>query len=305
MISRHMPVVLLMAILVFVLRGVGLTEHPLLALEANSSLRRSLLIEDRLSTAWLGCKPIGLLSRSQSIEPYVRPELARRLIDLRPVILAAAARHNHADISGMDHAAFAEVIALVLYNEHNGWFEDEIEPLRVFTPFYQQIQVSANQSGIGSNFSIWPTNLRPSVALEILLQQVPLPAPTQMITVPLSVHGSRIVLTDYASQEALYAAISAELSQDELGIEYLAANLERGLYRAQFEGVPVSWHTLAAWHNQGIVQLDQVRANPTACDYVRRTAAYLPLAHRLIHLPAVDRIAEGKVEYRDQNVEIK
>lgn len=299
MISRRIRVVLLMMILVCVLRGVGLPEHSLLALEASPSLRHSLLTEDHPSTAWLGCKPIGLLSDSSLIEPYVRPALAQRMIDLRPLILAAAARHNQPDVSGMDNAAFAEVIALVLYNEHNGWFEDEIEPLRVFTPFYQQIQVSANQSGIGSNFSIWPTNLRPSVALEILQQQVPLPAPTQMITVPLSVHGSHIVLTDYASQEAIYAAISAELSQDELGIEYLAANLERGLYRAQFEDVPVSWHTLAAWHNQGIVRLDQVRANPTACDYVQRTAAYLPLAHRLIHLPAVDRVAEGKGEHRD------
>lgn len=217
-----------------------------------------------------------------SIEPYVRPELATRIARLRPVILAAAARHNRPELSGMSNQQFAEVIALLLYNEHNGWLEDDVEPLRIFTPLYEHLQVRANESGIGSNFSVWPANLRPSVALEILRQQLPLPEAQQVITVPVKVYGSRIDPAHYSSYNDLLAAISAEIRQDDLAIEYLAANLERGLYRAALEGVPITWRTLAAWHNQGIMDPEQIRANGTARDYVRRASAYLLLAQRFI-----------------------
>lgn len=243
------------------------------------------------STSRLGYRPHPFGRPGLSIEPYVRPDLATRLAALRPTILAAAARHNRPELSGMTDTEFAEVIALLIYNEHNGWFEDEVEPIRVFTPLYQHAQVHANQSGIGSNFTVWPTNLRPSVALEILHQQVPVPGPIEYITVPIRVTGSRINPEAYASQNDLFAAITAEISQDKLAIEYLAANLERGLYRAQYEGVPVSWRTLAAWHNHGIVHPDQIRANAKAYDYVWRTSAYLLLAHHLIAQRSGQRVA--------------
>jgi hypothetical protein len=44
----------------------------------------------------------------------------------------------------------------------------------------------------------------------------------------------------------------------------------------------VSWRTLAAWHNQGIVSPQAIQANPTARDYVRRATAYLPAARALV-----------------------
>jgi hypothetical protein len=220
-----------------------------------------------------------------SIDPYVRPSFAARMLDLRPTIEEAAARHNRPDLSGMSNTEFAAVIALLLYNEHFGWLEDDIPPLRMFTPLYQHSQVALNQSGIGSNFSVWPANLRPSVALEILRQQLPVPDSTKMMTVPVTVAGSEIVPAHYPSQRALFAAITQEISQDELAVEYLAANLERGLYRASYEGVPISWRTLAGWHNQGIVRPQQIRANAYASDYVRRTSAYLPQAHCLMSGP--------------------
>lgn len=230
----------------------------------------------------LGKRPGPPTRPELSIEPYVRPELAARLQRLRPTILAAAARHNPRDLSGMSDRQFAAVMVLLLYNEHNGWLEDRVEPLRIFTPLYENLQVRANTSGIGSNFSVWPANLRPSVALEILRQQVPVPGPRQSITVPITVTGSRIVLVDYASSSSLLAAISAEISRDDLAIEYLAANLERGVYRANFEATPVTWRTLAAWHNQGIVDPKEIRANPTASSYVRRASAYLLLAEAFV-----------------------
>jgi len=240
-----------------------------------------------------GCRGHPFDAPRLFIEPYVRPELAARMEALRPTILAAAARHNRSDLSGMSDTQFAEVIALLMYNEHNGWLEDEVEVLRVLTPFYEHAQVSVNSSGLGSNFSVWPSNLRPSVALEILEQQVPVPAPTRVITVPLQVAGSSIAPENYTSQEALFAAITHEISRDDLAIEYLAANLERGMYRARFEDVPVSWRTLAAWHNQGIVQPQQIRANPTATVYVQRTSAYLRVAHQLIHADPGQSVADG------------
>lgn len=224
-----------------------------------------------------------------SMQPYVRPEFARYMQRMQPVIKAAAARHNQPELSDMTDTQFAEVLALVLYNEHNGWVEDAIEPLRVLTPLYQQAQIIANQSGIGSNYSIWPTNVRPSVALEILRQQVPVPPPTTVITIPMTVHGSSIDLANYPDQSSLYAAITNELIDDALGIEYLAVNLQRGVYRARYEGVPVSWRVLAAWHNQGIVHPELFRANPCSREYIYRSSAYLPLAHDLIHTaPAAD-----------------
>ena len=216
-----------------------------------------------------------------TIEPFVRPELARRLAALRPTILAAARRHNRPALSGMRDTEFAAVIAVVIYNENFGWLEDDIAPLRVFTPLYQDLQRQANEQVPGSNFSVWPTNLRPSVALEILEQQLPL-ADTRVISVPVTVEGSRIDPHVYKSREALFAALTNEISQDDLAVAYLAANLERGILRAASDGMPVSWRTLAAWHNQGLVDPRLIRANPTARDYVRRASAYLPLARALV-----------------------
>lgn len=217
-----------------------------------------------------------------SIEPYVRPEFAAYIDSMQPYIIAAAKRHNRPIISEMSDEEFAQVIALLLYNEHNGWVEDDIEALRPFTPLYQGIQQVANEHGLGTNFSVWPSNLRPSVALEILNHQIPVPSPTYVITIPLQIAGSQIDVQEYDTQPALYADITKEITDDELAIEYLAVNLERGLYRAAYEGVPVSWRTLAAWHNQGIVRPEQIRANDYARDYVRRTAAYLDTAYYLI-----------------------
>ncbi|MEM8535028.1 MAG: hypothetical protein AAGF95_29600, partial [Chloroflexota bacterium] len=42
-----------------------------------------------------------------TIEPYVRPEFEQEMQRLRPVILAAAHRHNNQQLSRMDHKEFA------------------------------------------------------------------------------------------------------------------------------------------------------------------------------------------------------
>lgn len=215
-----------------------------------------------------------------TIEAFVRPEFAARMHRLRATILKAAAQHNHPQLSGMSDYEFAVVMATILYNENFGWAEELVPPLRMVTPVYQSAQQQVNLHGLGTNFSVWPANLRPSVAAEILAGKVPL-ADGRVLHVPLRVSGSQIDLTAFSDQRTLFAALTAEISNDELAINYLAANLERGIWRAVVEGQPISWRTLAAWHNQGIVDPVAIRNNPTARDYVRRAAAYLPLARAL------------------------
>lgn len=222
-----------------------------------------------------------LIQSHSTVEPFVRPDLACRMQRLRPSILAAAHRHNRSGLSGMDDETFAMVITLIIYNENFGWLEEDIAPLRLVTPLYQRLQQQANYWLPRANFSVWPVNLRPSVGLEILQQRLPL-ANGQTIHVPVKVEGSQIDPAMYSQQASLLAAINAEITRDELAIAYLAANLERGVYRAALENVPVTWYTLAAWHNQGIVNPQAIQANPTARDYVRRASAFLPLAQAFI-----------------------
>jgi hypothetical protein len=220
-----------------------------------------------------------------AVEPYVKPEFARQMRTLRPKIIAAARRHNRPAISGMSDHEFAVVMTLLLYNENFGWPEDQLTPLQRLTPLYEGLQIYANEVG-GTNLTVQPAKLRPSVALEILRSEVPVPAPTMLITESITVAGSHVKINAYASQSALYAAITAEITEPDLAVEYMAANLERGLYRAQFEGVPVTWQTLAAWYNRGIVTPEDIRASPQARYYIRRASAYFEQARALIDTPA-------------------
>ncbi|HEU5099448.1 MAG TPA: hypothetical protein VFU22_10545 [Roseiflexaceae bacterium] len=246
--------------------------------------------------ATTGQRPVERRLPGPAINPYVRPKFAAEMLKLRPAILAAARRHNRPELSGMTNDKFAIVIAQILYNENFGWFEEHVTPVQAITPLYEDLQRETNAVGL-SNLSVWPANIRPSVAIEILRRELPLPRSTSFVTVPVEVAGSRIDLRSLTSQSTMYAAVSNEISQPALAVEYLAANLERGLYRALFEGVPVTWRTLAAWHNQGIVAPRDIRDNTTASDYLRRCSAYLGKARALIDLrghpvSATQRIAE-------------
>lgn len=281
--TKRLRVILLMSLLVFLFGPLG-AQHSAAqasaappaspgAVTAAPGLPQHAAASHRAAFKRAGARP--------TVTAHVRPDLARRMRALRPTILSAAARHNRPELSGMSDTEFAVVIATIIYNENFGWLEDDVAPLRPFTPLYQDLQRWLNRSALGSNFSVWPANLRPSVALEILRQELPL-ADQRTVHIPVQVAGSRIRPEHFASRDALYVAITAEISRDDLAVAYLAANLERGVYRAALEGVPVNWRTLAAWHNQGIVDPLQYRANPTSRDYVRRASAYLGIARELI-----------------------
>jgi len=276
-------------LLLAALLALGLFFLPL-HWRANAAASYAIPIADRAERAAphrpaaLGQRMADRRAPGPSIDPYVRPEFAAEMRALQPTILVAAQRHNRPELSHMSDNDFAVVIAQIMYNEHFGWFEERVTPIQAITPLYEDLQRETNAAGL-SDLSVWPVNIRPSVALEILRQQLPLPHSASVLTVPVGVAGSRIDLKRYQSQGALYAAISDEISQPALAVEYLAANIERGLYRAQVEGVPVTWRTLAAWHNQGIVAPRDIRNNAPASDYLRRCSAYLGKARALFDQP--------------------
>lgn len=212
---------------------------------------------------------------------YVQPAFAVQMQGLRGVIMDVARRNNRPEHSGLSDSEFAVMVATILYNEHNGWFEDLVPPVRRLTPFYQGIQGVLNRVGLGANYSMWPTNLRPSVAEEILRRELPVPGGS--VRSGVGVPQSAIEPEHYASRQALLAAISGELARPELAIDYLGANLARGVERARYEGVPVTWQALAAWHNQGIVRSEEISRNDTARSYIVRAATYRVLAYDLVY----------------------
>lgn len=287
------PLVVSLALLILISGGGLWTSERISAQESMTTLSSGTVAA--VTHPRLGAKLFEASRPNPAIEPYIRPEFAARMAALRLAILASAARHNQQARSGMSDAEFAMAMVIILYNENNGWLEDDIEPLRIFTPLYQGLQRQVNESPLGGNFSVWPANLRPSVGLEILKQQVPL-ADGRMISVPVLLSSSQIVPIAYQRQEDLYAAITAEISQDSFAVAYLGANLERAIYRANYEGLPISWRTLAAWHNQGLVDPRLIRANPTARDYLRRAAAYRLAAKAFVRGPLAPRYERVRAE---------
>ena len=228
-------------------------------------------------------RPHRMPAPQLAIVPYVRPTLAARMVSLQPTIQAAAAHYYDPTVCELDQASFARLIAVIIDNEQNVWFEDMVEPVRPLRPAYEYTQVLLNRHVAGSNYSVWPTNLRPSVALEVVRGEVPIPHAPGIMTTTLRVARSQIHPADFSNMDHLYAALNEEISDAPVAIEYLAANLVRGCYRARYEGVPQSWRTLAAWHNRGIVQPTQISQSGWTQDYLRRAGAYIPTAHTLLN----------------------
>jgi hypothetical protein len=222
-------------------------------------------------------------------DPIPRPEFTQELHSLRPTILQAAHRHNVRDISKMSDEDFAVVITLILYNEDLGSLEEKVKPLRSITGIRREAEIAVNEA-FGTNLSIRPSNIRPSVAYEMLQNQLPVPMPRKTINVPVFIVGSTIKDRTYTSQASMYAAITEELAQPNKAVEYLAANLERGIYRSQYEHVPVEWKTLMAWHIRGIVSPHDIQRNPDAYNYTRRTT-YLEYACKLIYTTDYIRVS--------------
>jgi hypothetical protein len=230
-------------------------------------------------------------------DPYVDPAFELTMLRLRPAIVASAARHNRRAVTGISDDQFAVVLAAQLYFEYNSTLATRNGLGRAITPIYQEAQEVANVVGMG-NFSVWPANLRPSVAASLLRGEMPYITASNVHTarlIPLTIHGSRLQALmrqrHPGEWEPSESVITEEIARPELAVEYLAANFEVASYRAQFDWAPVSWMTFAAWHNQGVVSPASIAANGQLAQVLPTIETYLPAAMRLVYVPPLPQPA--------------
>jgi hypothetical protein len=198
---------------------------------------------------------------------YIRPEFLSTVIRDRHTILAIAKRYNQHTVTEMSDEQFATVMVAILYNEHNGWLEDVVPGIRPLTPVYQHAQALSN-AWFGTNYSVWPTNLRPSVVREILMHTVP---QVGHVTLPLELPAH----TDTPQRAQTLA------NTPDNAYELLGANLRRGMYRAQHEEVVITWQTLLSWHNAGVVHPSAIARNASLQHYLTRAVPYVTHAQAL------------------------
>ena len=195
---------------------------------------------------------------------YVRPSIARVVQQKHQLLLTLARLHNHPQLTNLSDQEFAALMVTILYTEQLGWLEDAIPSIRPLTPIYQEAQVVSNDY-LGTNFSVWPANLRPSVVNEILSQDIPQVG-----------HSEMLLLIPHRLQQTQYANTLAH--NDDTAFALLAANLERGILRAQHEHVTITWKTLLAWHNAGIVDPAHIAQNRSLQHYLQRATVYHTIA---------------------------
>jgi len=198
---------------------------------------------------------------------YIRPSIKETVATHHHDIQRLAHNYNHPALSGISDTEFASVMVTILYNEQLGWLEDVFPWVRPLTPIYQRAQVISNQ-WFGTNYSVWPANLRPSVVNEILTEQRAQLLPSSASTVTLPVFPQLPYHTQLAANP-------------DSALELLAANLERGIYRANATGVAVTPQTLLAWHNSGIVDPSTIQQSPSLQHYLARASVYTTTASQL------------------------
>lgn len=191
---------------------------------------------------------------------YIRPHIAKIVEQKQLYLLTLAQRHNHAQSTHISDHEFAAIMVTILYTEHLGWLEDVMPSIRPVTPVYQEAQAVSNEY-LGTNFSVWPANLRPSVVDEILSDEIPQVG-----------RANLALLIPHSLQRPEHANQLARTTDTALAL--LAANLERGIIRAQHEHVPITWKTLLAWHNAGIVDPIQMAQNRSLQHYLQRAIVY-------------------------------
>lgn len=198
---------------------------------------------------------------------YIRPSIAATVQEHQQHIQYLAHTYNHPQLSGMSDTEFAAVMVAILYTEQLGWLEDVLPVIRTVTPLYQRLQVTSNE-WFGTNFSVWPANLRPSVVDEIVAEQRTHQLPGSYTASPHSIMHLAPVYTRMANAP-------------DTAITLLAANLERGIYRAAATGIPVDSQVLFAWHNAGIVDPAIISTNRSLQQYIERASIYHTAASRM------------------------
>ncbi|MFZ9858690.1 MAG: hypothetical protein ACO3F2_10235 [Roseiflexaceae bacterium] len=194
---------------------------------------------------------------------YVRPHVAQLINTQRLHIKHVAHTYNQSDISGLTDNEFASILVMILYTEHHGWLEDVVPNIRTFTPLFQELQVISNDR-LGTNFSVWPANLRPSVIDEIRQENTPLE----------SVFFFKVTTKHHTSNELATDPSSA--------IELLAANMARGIRQAHRTNMPVTTESILAWHNAGLVDAQLIADNRSVQHYISRAMIYHTMAQSMV-----------------------
>ena len=155
-------------------------------------------------------------------------------------IALAAARHNR--LHNTPDKALADILTAVLVAENSGsalWRMPGM--LDAIYPFWDGLQVASNS--IGLDYSVGIGRIRPQTALE--LRQGGIEHQGRLIY-----HNVRVSLP--AEGRGSQGVSSARLADDEVSIEYLAANFEMGTAAAHAFAVEPTLLDLARWHNSGI-----------------------------------------------------
>lgn len=199
---------------------------------------------------------------------YIRPQVAQLINDHRLHIKRVSHTYNQTAISGLTDREFASILVMILYTEHHGWLEDVVPSIRSVTPLFQELQVVSNNT-IGTNFSVWPANLRPSVVDEILMDSTALE----------SVVFSRVTTINHTHNALATNPASA--------IELLAANMARGIRQTNKAGIPITTESILAWHNAGIVEPTLIATNRSVQHYISRALIYQSIAESAV----IDEVA--------------
>jgi len=197
----------------------------------------------------------------------------------RQVVPSYLAAQNEAIVaSAQRHGLPPEVLAAVLYNEMVGQeyrFLDAITPgdgapanaVRDALLGWHFLTLKQAQWGgkallalAGVNTTVGPTGIRVSVGREIRRE--------------VAVEGGRYRASGWAERPSMVL----DLMSTSTAIEYLAANLERGIRRAGYDA-ETDWLVCARWHNTGLVA-DRTDVPRPVWDkgtrYVARVRQFLP-----------------------------
>lgn len=196
----------------------------------------------------------------------------------RQTIVASAEAHNLSP----------DVLAAVLYNEMLGQehrflmslipgdhtlaaaLRDSLLGWHFLTLKQAQWAIKGAIALAGSNTTVGPTGIRVSVGREIR-SEVP-------------VHGGSYQPSGLAERPSLVL----DLTRPASAIEYLAANLQRGVQRATPDQVG-DWTICARWHNTGLTADRPDVPRPVwdkGTNYVARVETFLPQMRAMIHQPA-------------------
>jgi hypothetical protein len=183
----------------------------------------------------------------------------QELQTLMPVILQQASDWNPAD-SGLSDQEFAALMIAILHEEARlRRRAGELEQFggRIVDAISDQGMISD-----GANRSVGIANVRPSVAEQIFNGEIPIPTldNTMLQFDPeysanlnnLIVRYNSALQADNALNGGGQPNLYQFLSDDAVSVELLAANIYRGIRRAQELGLDPTLANLAAWQNQGI-----------------------------------------------------